>query len=240
MPTRKQRVSLSFHIISPDTFDTFAVGIRDGIFGNPTEFATPPVTQTALQTLIDNYINTRAAYKQGGKAQKGFYLAARTALMGALDTLAGYVNTLADGDADIITTAGFVPTKPSTSTAPVPAAPLLRTLSRGSTRQLIAECKPVSSAEYYGCILIQGTPMPPVLTFNGNGQLVAVAESNTPPNPNEYKPEPGSIIIAIDFNKSRRKQFAGLIKGVEYFFYFYAVNATGVSPLSEPFSIVCG
>jgi hypothetical protein len=238
MATRKQRVSLSFHILSPDLFDTFAVGIRDGIYGNPTEFATPPITQISLQALIDDYINKRAAYKQGGKAQKGPYLAARTALMAALDLLAGYVNELADGNADLIWLSGYAPTKANSSVVPVPGIPQLRELARGATRELFAECKPVNYADYYGCILIQGMPLPPFIGLNGNGQLEAIAiESDIP---DEYKPVNGSIVAAFDLTKSRRKHFVGLLKGIDYYFYFYAVNATGVSPLSEPGVIMCG
>lgn len=238
MATKKQRVSLRFHIISPDLFDTFAVNIRDGIFGNPTEFATPPVTQTSLQTLIDDYINKRAAYKDGGKAQKGQYLAARAALMAALDLLAAYVNEVANGNADLIWMSGFVPTKAVNSEAPIPGTPQLRELERGATRELFAECRPVNYADYYGCILMQGMPLPPNVSLNGSGQLVAVATES--PAPEGYRPVNGSIVAAFDLTKGRRKHFVGLEKGVDYYFYFYAVNATGVSPLSEPYTIMCG
>lgn len=236
----KQHVSLSFHQQSPDTFDTFAVGVRDGIFGNPTEFATPPLTQSAFQTLIDDYINKRAAYKQGGKAQKGPYQTARTALMGTLDTLADYVDELADGNEDLILLSGFVPTKAGDTEPAVPAVPTVKELERGPTRELFAECNTVTGAEYYGCILVQGQPLPPAVSMNGLGQLIAVALNDDNPHPNEYKPVNGSIVVAIDFTKGRRKHFVGLQKGVDYYFYFFAANATGVSALSEPQVVMCG
>jgi hypothetical protein len=236
----KIHVSLGYHRSSPDTFDTFAVGVRDGIFGNPTQFATPPVTSTAFQALIDDYINKRAAYKQGGLAQKGPYQAARTALMAAVDTLSEYVDDLADGNENIILLSGFVPTKATDTEPAVPAAPHVVTLTRGPSRELMAECNKVPGADFYGCILIQGIPMPPFITMNGMGQITAVAIQEDNPNPDEYKPINGSIVVAIDLNKNRQKHFVGLVKGVDYYVYFYAGNATGISAFSEVESIMCG
>jgi hypothetical protein len=67
---KKVRCSLSFHRSKVDELDIFAIAVRDGIYTNPAEFVTPPMTEVDFQKKIDTFINTRRAYKQGGSAQK--------------------------------------------------------------------------------------------------------------------------------------------------------------------------
>lgn len=228
-----------YNRLSPDAVDTFAVGVRDGVFGHPAVFTAPPFTLAAFQTHIDNYMNTRAAYKQGGKAQKGAYLAARAALLDALGKLADTVDMVANGHEETILIAGFVPTKARNSGVAVPAVPHITALKRGPTHELFAECAKVAGARYYGCILVQGQPLPALVSMNGLGQLVGVALQNESPA-NSFQPANGSIIAAIDLTQGRKKHFVGLQKGVDYYFYFYAGNASGVSALSAPECIMCG
>lgn len=236
----KQHCSLSYHKALLDELDVFAVGVRDGIYNNATTFTSPPLTQTAFQALIDNYINTRALYVQGGLAQKGPFRAAKTALINGLDTTADYVDGIANGDANIITLADFVPTKAGDSEGHVPAQTAAPKLERGAAGELLAEVPAVTGAEYYGCILIAGQQLPPFITLNALGQLIAVAENDNNPNPTpdpEPRPLPGSVIVAIDFTKSRKKKFTGLQYHMVYYAYYFAGNATGVSPLSPVSSL---
>lgn len=234
----KQHCSLSYHKAHLDELDVFAVGVRDGIFNNAGTFATPPFTQVAFQPLIDNYINTRGAYVQGGLAQKGPFQAAKTALVTGLDTMADYVDEIANGNENIILLAGFVPTKPGSTEHNAPAQTEPAKITRGATGELFAEVPNVPGAEYYGCIVFAGMPMPPQLSLNAVGQLVVINNENPGPEP-EPRPASGAIVAAFDLTKSRKKKFTGLQTHMVYYFYFYAANSTGLSPLSVVSSLEC-
>lgn len=230
--------SLSYHNIDVDVLDVFAVGIRDGIYNNTGIFATPPLTQVQFQVFIDNYINTRGAYKQGGLAQKGPFQEAKNALMGTLDDYAVYVDSIALGNVNTITTAGFVPTKTGSTEHNPPGQPQQVKVERGVSGQILTECAVVPGAEFYGCIMFTGFPWPTDrLTLNEVGQLV-IREDVVPEA--GVAAMLGEIVSVFDVNKSRKKKFSGLKPGTTYYFYYYAVNASGVSPISIGENLMCG
>ena len=235
MAIYKIRCKLSYHNLKNDLIDVFAVGVRDGIYNNVSVFMTPPLPQPDFQGLIDTYINTHGAYKQGGLAQKGPFLAAKTALMEGLDQTAEYVNTVAKNDANIITLAGYVPTKGNSSSVNPPPQPTGITVKRGISGELLAECPKIATVLFYGAFLIADSPLPDNIMINGEGQLVVDENAPTPIPPSGPSPAPGpsTMYFAIDFNKSRKKKFTALTKGRMYYIYFYAGNAGGISPLSE-------
>jgi hypothetical protein len=237
---KKQRCSLSFHRAKVDELDLFAIGVRDGIYTNPTIFTAPPYTEVEFQAFIDDYANTRGAYKQGGSAQKGPFEAAKTALMTALDTTATTVDNLADGDANIITIAGYVATKGTSSSAPEPAQLKDVKLSRGSSGQLLAECENQKGVDSYVCIMSIGVPMPDGVGIDAAGQL-HIGEGTKPPAGDEETPlgVPATQPAIVDFKKSRKKKFIGLAPGTTYYFVFFGVNARGVGPFSKEVNIVC-
>jgi len=236
--TSKAKCSRSYHQLAADKLDLFAEEIRQGMATNPTVFLTPPFTDAEYEAFIENYTTARATYKTGGSAQKPAFTAAKTALMGGMDTTADYVDELADGDVEIIQKSRFKPTKTSGSNKPAPVKPGGVKLERGETGELYAECAKVEGAESYGCILIANNPLPYNAGFNAVGQFVVQGDSTpVPPVP----PSPvNPISVIFDMNKSRKKKFMGLAKGTTYYCYFYAVNATGVSPLSDGISLMCG
>jgi len=41
------------------------------------------------------------------------------------------------------------------------------------------------------------------------------------------------VKFILDFNKSRKKTFSGLQIGTTYYLYYWAMNAAGVSPMSD-------
>ena len=234
----KIHVSLSYHHIHLDVLDVFGVGVRNGIFGNNPPFVASPLTQPQLQLLIDNYINKRGAYVQGGLAQKGLFLASKTALIAGLDSVADYVDVTANGDANIITLAGFVPTSPGGIAGHAPLQSAAPQLKRGASGEMFAEIPVVAGADNYGCIVFAGMPMPSQISLNAVGQLVVANTKDA--NPNPIQPEPPIGIVAFfDLNKNRKKKFVGLQPHVVYYFYFYTSNASGVSPISEVSSLEC-
>lgn len=224
------RCSLIFHKARVGELSNPAVTVRDGIFDNPALFVTPPIAQPVYQSLVDTYINTYAAYSVGGSAQQGAYRTASIALEQGMDTMADYVNEIADGDANIITTAGFIATKGSGGLAPEPEQLQDIELARGSTGQILAECEKQDYASVYICILSENAPLPPDFSLSDSGQMTM--------NPN-YTPGPNAFRGIIDFGKSRKKKFTGLMPGNTYYVVFFVINTRGVSAMSTPVSIIC-
>lgn len=220
----KAKCSVSYYHQLPDEqLDDFGTGVKEGLANNAVLFPTPPVSAVALQALIDDYEVKRSAYKRGGLDQKPAFELAKTALMNGLDSTAAYVDEIANGSEATIVAGGFIPTKTTRQPVPAPAKPTVVTLQHGQAHgQVIAECKAVSGATYYGCFFTEGTPLPEA-DF-ANGQLAM------PPNV--------PFLVGFDFNRDRKKVFNGMQPGTQYYFYFYAANPAGVSALSEPVSIM--
>jgi len=223
MPNKVQ-CSLNYHKASAEHLPVFGLGVRQGIKNNPTVFdpaktPAPPVTDAQFETLISNDEETYAAYKKGGSAQKPAYLAARSALMAALDNTAVYVDTIANGDENIIILAGYKPTYTSKNKSTVPTAPQKVTAKQGlSTGEMITECETFGTGCHYGCIASEGQPLPSGTAITANGLLFL----------------PAGLTNRIVFNLTgeRVKKFTGLTKKVDYYFYYFVINAAGVSPLS--------
>lgn len=177
---------------------------------------------TALQTLIDDYEVKRSAYKRGGLDQKPAFEQAKTALMNALDDNAGYVNSIADGNEATIVAGGYVPTSTETKPAQVPSKPEVRIKRGEAAGQILAECKPIKGAQYFGCIVSEGSPLEGNVLTEEVILLPAGSKSN----------------VGMNVAKDRKKVFSGLQPGTTYYFYFYAGNAAGVSALSDAVSIM--
>lgn len=235
-----EHCSLDYHRFGILKLETFAAGVKTGVYSNPTEFATPPITEAQLQTLIENHHHRYEDYKNGGKLLKPAYLAAKAALMGGLDSIATYIDDLPGVDENLIMLGGFNPTKLVDSEGQVPAQPEGATIARGGEGEMFAEVPKIDGAVSYGCIAIAGQPLPAYITLNASGKFV-LTSFHEPPNPNPTPDPPqGAVMAVADVSKSRKKRFIGLQSGVRYYFYFYASNATGVSILSEVRSMICG
>ena len=212
-----------------------ATAIKNGVYGYPMLFTMPPVTQAVFLALITSYTDTYGTYKDGGSAQKGFYEAAMQALLEAMDLNASYVDTVADGDPNIITQAGYVPTKGSYSETPIPAQPTGVIMTRGILGVLYAECENVPFATSYISILTANQPLPPNVALNAVGQIV-FSDSGANAMNNENIVSQGRI----DINASRKKTFKNLVPGVTYYVAFVAINSAGVSGISLSVGLLCG
>ena len=232
---RDLRCKLDYHYLSILNVPVFAGGVRTGVYTNTTEFSAPPITEAQLNTLINNYNTAYEEYKNGGKLKKPFFTEAKKALMSGLDSIANYINGLSGLTPEIIEMGGYTPTKTIDSVVNPPAIPQGAILSRGAIGQLFAEVPKVTGAETYGCIVFAGQPIMDSLTF-ANGQFIASQDKD----PAAMAGKGSNVIVVIDVNKGRKKQFVNLQPGTEYFFYFYATNTGGASQLSEGRSIICG
>jgi hypothetical protein len=226
MPNLKAHVSLSYHELQLDLIENFCLGVKNGYFGNNPPFTVLPFTELVYQGKIDDYVNTRAAYVNGGESQKGAFILAKAALMTDTDSLAKETDIVADGDVGIIELAGFDATKTGSSEPSIPGQCVV-TVKRGIAGQLISTCAKVDGAKHYGCIVVEGALLPNTVELTETGKLLIGSGGGPLPT------------MAIDLTDQREKQFSGLIHDVTYYFYYFAVNSKGVGPLSEPVSIVC-
>jgi hypothetical protein len=205
-----------------DQLDSKAGAVVAGLTAHAVEFPAPPITVVALQALLTTYGTTLIAYKRGGLDQKAPFLNAKAALLDALDDLANYVDTVADGNEELITDAGFVPSKTTPTPLPPPDQPNQVLVTRGQNRGVVTvECPVIAGAEYYGMVYTEGVPLTWVNFSQGHFE---VGSTNAP--------------FVIDVTKARKKTVKEMKVGVLYYFYMYASNATGVSTLSDGVSII--
>jgi len=225
----KVHCSAAYHNLPFDVVESFALGVKDGYYGNNPPFTILPITEAAYDLLISTYVGKRADYNNGGASQKGPFLIAKTALMDATDLIAIETDKVAQGDSELIILAGFVPTKvPGESVKP---GQTTVTVKRGIAGELISTCEKIENAKHYGCIMTEGAPLPDFAVVTGDGKIIFPIDGSPAPG--------GPVSVQFDFTDQREKHFTNLKHDVTYYFYYYVVNATGVGPLSEPVSIVC-
>jgi hypothetical protein len=208
-------------------FDTalpaFAIKTNQGLKNNPGKFppAGIPIVYAAMATLISEDQSTYADWKAGGLPEELLFNTARGNLMAGLDSNADHVDVIADGDAAIIKLSGYSASSVDDVKAVKPTQPLYLEISTGGTMpsgEMDAECETIDGATSYGCIVCEGGELPAGCIITPQGQLVTpIGTTNR---------------IIHDLNKQRKKNLVGLTKGLDYYFYFYAVNAAGVGVMS--------
>ena len=85
----------------------FAQGVHDGLGANATVFTALPITLVVLLAAITDFTTKYNASRKGSQAQIQAKDDASVVLIGLLSQLAAYVEGVAQGDADIIRSAGF-------------------------------------------------------------------------------------------------------------------------------------
>ena len=202
----------------------FAIKTKQGMKNNPLKFlpAAIPVGDAALAILIKNDQEAYANWKSGGHPEELLFIADRDLLLAALDDNADYVDEKAGGDAAIIKLSGYSASSIKDTKAILPAQPQTITISTGGTMltgRMDAECEIIAGAIAYGCIVSVGGPLPADFLLNLQGQLNEPIGSLHP--------------IIHDVTLQRKKSFWNFIKGTDYYFYYYVINATGVGTLSN-------
>lgn len=213
-----------YHESTGSTFNEFAEGVQTGINDNPDKFdpAKSPVSNDILVALIATMVQDYTNYQKGGKAQKQIYLTSKGFVREAVDKLVPWINGIANGDTKLIILAGFEPTYavPAQKEPTEIAAPSAVIVETGtSTGLMSSECETYGINHFYGCIVSVGQALPATVGITLGGQLMLPA--NMP------------CAIIHDLSHNRKKKFAGLTKGVDYYFYWYVVSTGGVSQLSN-------
>ena len=109
-PKRKTmniKAIINFEGYTAPELSPVAQAIHDKMTTNAATFTAPPVTMTALQTLITTYDAKLVARASGAKADTIAFNDARDALEEGLGTVGNYVNSVAKGDAVIVEKSGF-------------------------------------------------------------------------------------------------------------------------------------
>lgn len=224
MTTKTSHCSLAYHRLIGSELDQMAHAVAEGIYTHSSTFASPPITQTVFNGLLDTYHEDYEAYKNGGKSQKGAYLISKNNLMAALDSLAAYVDALPDLDEATIFLSGFTPTKTGETKAVVPDAPVIDSMDNSSKGMLVVDINVAKGAEYYGCLLLD-EPMSEKGIFFIDGMLGIDGYGGR---------------LRVVMTKGRKKMLTNLESKREYWCYAFAGNSAGVSVLSDGVSKVCG
>ena len=109
---------LNYRSLRKGKLTDFANGIIAGLYKNSLVFAAPPIAADDFVVVATNYNLAYKDYLTFGKTKKTAYQEAVLKLVGVLDTLALYVNSVANGDASKIELAGFEPTAQGSQASP--------------------------------------------------------------------------------------------------------------------------
>ena len=215
-----------YHDATGDVLAARLEATKTGIFDAALMFPLPPYTVIEYEAQELALTTTYSAYTRGGLAQRSAYdtqLAAGNLMM---DHTADYVNGKANGNVSIIVQAAFKAVNDGRTSAVKPSQAQKVVVTRDvADGEMKAECESYGENFKYGCI-VSDMLLPITIFINAAGQLVI----------------PGGTLatLIIDLNQERKKQFMGLTSGAFYYFYFYVVNAAGVSTLSVVKSLRCG
>ena len=223
---KKQVCKLSFRKFLKGILSNFANGVSQGIYTNASIFVAPPLVWAVLKQKITAYTTALADFNALGKIKKTAYLVAREELIAVLNQLASYVNSVADGDASIILTAGFEPTAASNQKPPLldKIGSVVAVPSKVAGRVTIVIPSLLDKGvSFYGLILVSGPALTPSNFKNGFFNITA---------------SEGQKII-MDFNRKRIKVIDGLDSSIEYTGYVFAINSVGASPLSDAVRVKC-
>ena len=201
----------------------------DAIFGNPTDFPGPyPTTAPTITTLVTTYTGSKAGYKVGGKLAKPAFTNARKGLQGEVVKLGKYVNSIANGNIDILH-ASTLPTnedeKDFKALIAGGAIALNIRYFKGLSRQILTDCDTFGVGVEYLTIICEGGILPAGATVDLNGQIKI----------------PGGFAGSICTNLflTRKKTFSNLKPGVFYYVYYVLVYKGTVGRLSDPLKAVC-
>ena len=181
MPHRSE-CSYGYHFYSHSDFNTFSAGVRLGLFKSPKLFppADSPVEDSILLGLITTMDSDYIGYEKGGSDQKQIYLTSKGFVMDAVNKIAPWVNTIANGDPKIIISAGYEATysTPAQKGSTELAAPVEVIVTTGkSTGLMSSECESYGINHFYGCIVSVGHPLLNV-SMDLHGQLSFPANMN--------------------------------------------------------------
>lgn len=245
---KKSQVKRTDYSLRPlGELDVPAGVVLINLYLNATTFTTPPLTEPLFSALISTYVSRYSAYVDGGATAKAEFLQTEEELLNAMNSTALYVDTVAQGDRNIIILSGFVPTKETNTPKQQPTELENVELTRGASGEILVSCDLQEGVDAYFCLLTAHTPPPAWFNANEAGQVVYEDGGNnpTPPLPPGPDPQPTPMTSdkasggILDFTKARKKKFMNLTPGTTYWVIMFGINTAGVGPVSLAKSIVC-
>ncbi|MBL0308137.1 MAG: hypothetical protein IPP77_00085 [Bacteroidetes bacterium] len=184
----------------------------------------PKITYADIILACDRARDTYTAWKNNpNDNNKNIYLAAEQDLDNLMRQQALSVGSLANGNAVVITDAGFQTTDSERTTPALPSAIEGMTVKHGpfdASIEVNCKSKRTELVNDYVAIIMSGNWVPPVV----NGNVVSFQE--------------GTTRLAIDSSKDRHKIFTNLQPGINYWVGMYAVNSTGAGPINAPIRLM--
>ncbi|MBL0310244.1 MAG: fibronectin type III domain-containing protein [Bacteroidetes bacterium] len=184
----------------------------------------PKIAYADIALKADETVAAYTAYKNNpNEANKNIWLAKENELDGLMRQQANSVAVLANGDAVIMTDAGFHTADDERTAPPLPTEIEAMTAKRGPFPASIeVNCNSMRQLRVnnYVCIIMAGNWIAPVV----NGNVITLAE--------------GSIGVAMDSSNDRHKIFPNLNPGTNYWVAMYAVNSTGAGPINSPIRVM--
>ena len=201
--------------------------VSTGILAYPLKFTAPPFTKLEADAVVSEFISCKNAFHNGGKAQEPAWNKAFADGIQFLDKTADYVDGVAKGDADTITLSGHKPIHVHGRVpAQIPGEVMVITHIKESSRgQIIVESELMGDNVHYGCIMVQGMALPAGFSIDDKGLII-------------FPPCTAKIYHSV--SNQKKKSFTGLVTGVDYYIYFYVVNAAGAGPVSTALIVNCG
>jgi len=197
------------------------------ILANAARFMSPPFTEPEAKAVYDAYTGTRSDYENGGKDQEPAWHTAYGNGIVFLDKSASYVDGVAQGDADTIILSRFNPVHVNPRVlSTIPGQVQTITHDKESVKgQIIVESEMMGDNVRYGCIMVEGMPLPADFILGKDGTII-------------FPPCTARIFHSV--SNQKKKTFNNLKTGTDYYIYFYVVNAAGAGPVSNVLIINCG
>jgi hypothetical protein len=141
------KVSLGFAKLPDTELDNFAQAVIDAMTGN-TNYPSPPVTMTDLQTALDDYRAKLSISQTGSQADTAAKNNSRQNLITVLRQTASYVQMICGEDLAKLLTSGFEAQSSNRASTQL-AKPEGLVLKNGSKGQLVARITPVKNTNMY-------------------------------------------------------------------------------------------
>jgi len=209
--------------------------------GNP-NFVTPLPSLATVTTVTDDLETKEFAAQGGGTAQIAARDAAEEVWKNTMRQEADYVDTIAQGNVVIITSAGFTATdiQRTPKLAPVKPGNLILKHS-DNTGEIFFNCDAVPDAESYVAVLSTDAAALNI-TALGTQLMIELPAPNGAPAPLAAPPpSPAPVsngLLVIDASKERKKTIRGLTSGKRIHAKMYCFNAAGRGPDSDAISIM--
>jgi len=201
-------------------------------------FPTPNPSLATITTVTNTLETKELAAEGGGPAQTEARDTALEVWNNTMRSCADYVDSIALGDRDIITSAGFTPTDVQGTPHGAPAKPTgQKFISTQQEGAVIFTCNAVTDAEGYVAVLSTDASMP--ATSLGTQLIIHIEPSAAAPLAAPPAPVTSSIVV-IDASKERKKTIRGLESGKRIYAKMYCFNSAGRGQYSDVISIMVG